>query len=171
VSKILKAGKNTIVVEAEGSRATDTGSPGLSLWHNGPLTHALWYFRGGLDDLHETAIIGRVTNWDEFLGHAPWQTGEPAAGSPPTFWKSTFTYHRTSATKETIGLLTTGLTAGHVWLNGHNVGECPQKVLMYLPECWLIDGANELVIFDLEGAKPDQVQLSRFESFALDSPK
>ena len=106
-----------------------------------------------------------------FLRHAPWQTGEPTAASQPTFWKSTFIFHPTSGTKETIGLVTTGLTAGHVWLNGHNVGECPQKVLMYLPECWLKDGSNDLVVFDLAGAKPDQMQLSRFESFALASPK
>ena len=167
VSKILKAGKNTVVVQTEGRRATDTGSPGLSLWHNGPPTHARWYFHGGLDDLQETAIIGRVTNWDEFLSHAPWQTGEPTAAGQPTFWKSTFTYHPSPGMRKTIGLGTAGLTAGHVWLNGHNLGECPQKVLMYLPECWLKDGANDLVVFDLAGAKPDQVQLSRFESFAL----
>jgi beta-galactosidase len=171
VSKILKAGKNTLVVQAEAGRPTDMGSPSLALWHNSPLTHAQWYFHGGLDDLQETAIVGRVTNWDDFLSHAPWQTGLPTVASQPTFWKSTFTYHPMNGTKETIGLETTGLTAGHVWLNGHNLGECPQKVLMYLPECWLKDGANDLVVFDLAGANPDQVGLSRYESFALAAPK
>jgi beta-galactosidase len=69
--------------------------------------------------------------------------------------------------RQTLGLVTDGLKAGHVWLNGHNLGECPQTVLMYVPECWLKDGNNDLVIFDLYGAKPDQVKLARYESFAL----
>ena len=167
VSKILKAGRNILVVQAQAGRATDTGSPSLAMWHNSPLTGAQWYFHGGLDDLHETAILGKVTNWDDFLSHAPWQTGSPTMTSQPAFWKSTFTYHPVTGTKETIGLETNGLTAGHVWLNGHNLGECPQKVLTYMPECWLKNGANDLVILDLAGAKPDQVKLSRFESFAL----
>jgi beta-galactosidase len=170
VSKILVAGKNTVVVQARGKGTVEEG-PALSLWHDSALTHAPWLFRGGLDNLQETAIIGRVTNWDDFLKHAPWQAGDPTTAGQPTFWKSTFTYHPAAGTRETIGLVTTGLTAGHVWLNGHNLGECPQKVLMYMPECWIKDGANDLVIFDLSGAKPDQVKLSRFESFALASPK
>ncbi len=171
VSKILKAGKNALLVQAQAGKATDVGSPSLSIWHNSPLTHAQWYFHGGLDDLHETAIIGRVMNWDEFLKHVPWQSGDSTLADQPTFWKSTFTYHPAAGTRETIGLVTAGLNAGHVWLNGHNLGECPQKVLMYMPECWIKDGANDLVIFDLAGGKPDQVTLSRFESFALASPK
>jgi beta-galactosidase len=170
VSKILVAGKNTVVVQATG-KGTAKGAPSLSLWHDSALTHAPWLFRGGLDDLRETAIIGRVTNWDDFLKHAPWQPGDPTTAGQPTFWKSTFTYHPAAGTRETIGLVTTGLTAGYVWLNGHNLGECPQKVLMYMPECWIKDGANDLVICDLGGAKPDQVALNRYESFAVTGAK
>ena len=68
--------------------------------------------------------------------------------------------------KETLGLLTDGLKAGHVWLNGHNLGESPQTVPMYLPECWLKDGPNDLVVFDLQGANPAQLRLSRYEAFS-----
>jgi beta-galactosidase len=105
------------------------------------------------------------------LKHAPWQSGDPTTAGQPTFWKSTFTYHPAAGTRETIGLVTAGLTSGQVWLNGHNLGECPQKVLMYLPECWIKDGANDLVILDLAGAKPDQVALNRYEAFAVTAAK
>ena len=68
-----------------------------------------------------------------------------------------------------IGLVTDGLKSGHVWLNGHNLGERPQSLLMYMPECWLNDGANDLVVFDLYGAKPAQAKLQTFESFSAAS--
>ena len=121
--------------------------------------------------MNETAVIGRVTNWPDFLGHAPWLPGDTAAPAQPAFWRSTFTYHPPTGMRETLGLLTDGLKAGHVWLNGHNLGECPQKVPMYLPECWLKDGPNDLVIFDLQGAKPEQVKFSRYEVFAVANAK
>ena len=46
-------------------------------------------------------------------------------------------------------------SAGAVWVNGHNLGRFwnigPQQTL-FLPGCWLRSGANEIVVFDLEGA-------------------
>ena len=70
------------------------------------------------------------------------------------------------------------LTRGFVWLNGHNLGRYPEVSRddsgrgqlvggVYLPECWLKDGPNDLVIFDLDGAKPEQVKFSRYEVFAV----
>ena len=39
------------------------------------------------------------------------------------------------------------------------------KVFLWdMPECWLKPGANDLVILDITGAKPDQVKLQRYES-------
>ena len=72
--------------------------------------------------------------------------------------------------RQSIGLITTGLKAGHVWLNGHNLGESPQTYPLYMPECWLKDGDNDLVVFDLYGSKPDQLKLSRYEAFAVAAP-
>jgi beta-galactosidase len=121
--------------------------------------------------LNETAIIGRVTNWTDFLTGQPWQSGAPAAPNLPIFYKATFNYHHPAGMRETIGLLTgQGLKAGHVWLNGHNLGECPQKVPVYMPECWLREGENDLVIFDLRGGSPDQVKLGRYELFSVANP-
>ena len=49
-----------------------------------------------------------------------------------------------------------------MWLNGHNLGRYPEKIKapgMYLPECWLNDGENTLVVFDEEGAAIEPVKL------------
>ena len=70
----------------------------------------------------------------------------PAAGSHPI-----------------LRLVTQSLSAGFVWLNGHNLGRYPQKIPvngLYLPECWLERGANTLVVFDEEGRRPTQVRVS-----------
>jgi beta-galactosidase len=171
VSGLLVAGQNTLLLEVQ-SRKGGSGSLATSLWHNSPLTKATWYFHGGLAGLDETPIIGRVTNWSDFLSAQPWQTGEPTTPNLPTFYKTIFTYHHSASIKETIGLLTEGgLKAGHVWLNGHNLGECPQKIPMYMPECWLKDGENDLVVFDLYGSSPNQVRLTRYEGFSVASAR
>ena len=169
VSGLLTPGANTLLLEVH-SKKGDSGTLAVSLWHNSPLTKAPWYFHGGLAGLDETAIIARVTDWSQFLTSQPWQTGEPAPNLP-TFYKSTFTYHHPAGMRETIGLLTgQGLKAGHVWLNGHNLGQTPEKIPLYMPECWLVDGENDLVIFDLDGGKPSHVQLTRYESFSIAGP-
>jgi beta-galactosidase len=50
---------------------------------------------------------------------------------------------------------TSAFTKGFVWVNGHALGRIwsigPQKAL-YLPGPWLKKGANDVVVFDLEGA-------------------
>ena len=59
-------------------------------------------------------------------------------------------------------MVTKSLSRGTAWLNGHNLGRYPEKIRcpgMYLPECWLKDGENTLVIFDETGASPHDVKL------------
>jgi len=175
VSKLLRTGKNTLLCRVSKGASANLG---VAFWHNSPLIQATWYFRGGLTDLQETAIIGRVTNWNDFLTRQPWQTNTPTTPNLPTFWKNSFTYHPPTGMRETLGLViakprnantdvSTGIKAGHVWLNGHNLGECPQKVPLYMPECWLKDGENALVVFDQFGNKPDQIQIIRYEVFSI----
>jgi beta-galactosidase len=166
-SKILIPGKNTVLVLIRSRLGGDTGRLSLGLWHNSPLAHASWHFQGGLDDLDETAIIGRVTNWDDFLAHRPWETGASTLTNQPIFWKCEFDWHSTQNVVQTVGLDTAGLKAGHVWLNGHNLGESPQTYPMYLPEGWIKNGPNDLVVFDIQGNKPDQLKLTRYEAFAV----
>jgi beta-galactosidase len=37
-----------------------------------------------------------------------------------------------------VGLRTTGLSSGSVWINGHNLGRYFGNVSLYVPECWLV---------------------------------
>ena len=55
-----------------------------------------------------------------------------------------------------------GMSRGFVWLNGHNLGRYPERVPVdgvYLPECWLKNGDNSLVVFDEEGNTPAGVKI------------
>jgi beta-galactosidase len=56
----------------------------------------------------------------------------------------------------------TTLTRGTMWINGHCLGRYPEKIpvhSLYIPECWLKDGENELVVFDENGGNPNQVRI------------
>jgi len=170
ISKLLTSGSNVVLLQVQDG-AADLSNLKLDLWRNARLTHEPWYFHGGLAGLDETAIIGRVTNWNDFLTAQPWQKADAAVAGLPAFWKSTFTCEPDPATHVELGLSTDGLRAGNAWLNGHNLGECPQKVPLYLPECWLKPGENDLVIFDLYGNRPDKIGIKRLVASAVMSPK
>jgi beta-galactosidase len=75
----------------------------------------------------------------------------------PCFYRGTF---NVSSPADTF-LDTSSLGKGQVWLNGHALGRFwsvgPQKTL-YLPGPWLKSGANEIVIFDVEGKPGATVQ-------------
>jgi beta-galactosidase len=56
-----------------------------------------------------------------------------------------------------------GLTRGTMWINGHNLGRYPEKIrlsTLYIPECWLNNNENSLVIFDETGANPSQIEMA-----------
>ena len=54
-----------------------------------------------------------------------------------------------------------GWGKGCVWINGHNLGRFwyigPQQTL-YLPGVWLKQGANEIVVFDVQEHKHRSVR-------------
>ncbi|HEV2474773.1 MAG TPA: hypothetical protein VGS41_19000, partial [Chthonomonadales bacterium] len=59
------------------------------------------------------------------------------------------------------------LSQGFVWLNRHCLGRYPEKTPvggMYLPECWIREGSNRLIVYDEEGRSPARTHL------ALESP-
>src|SRR5262249_1963109 len=60
---------------------------------------------------------------------------------------------------------TSAYTKGQVWLNGKAMGRVwdigPQKTL-YFPGPWLTTGANEVIVFDLQG-KPGRTLVGRDE--------
>ena len=47
-----------------------------------------------------------------------------------------------------------GMSRGFAWLNGHNLGRYPERIQvdgLYLPECSLTPGPNDLTVLDEEG--------------------
>jgi beta-galactosidase len=55
-----------------------------------------------------------------------------------------------------------GMSAGFVWLNGHNLGRYPEKIPVdgiYLPECWINKGDNKIDLFDEDGKLPTSIKL------------
>ena len=76
------------------------------------------------------------------------------ACSGPCFYRGTLQVDRIADTF----LDTSNFTKGFVWINGHPLGRIwnigPQKTL-YLPAPWLKQGANDVIVFDLDGA-PDR---------------
>ncbi len=99
--------------------------------------------------------IGRPVAWHAYDGRAP---------GVPCFYRTTFQ----AAPPAKLGnhpILRAGfkgLFGGFMWLNGHNLGRYPDKVMpmgLYLPECWLKKGTNTLMIFDEHGRSPAKVRL------------
>lgn len=83
----------------------------------------------------------------------------------PAFFRTSFDWHRpdSASGSEHHGVYrvtTDGLGHGSVWVNGHNLGRYPEKIPvdgLYIPECWIRQGANTLVIFDEDGSVPAHV--------------
>ena len=53
-----------------------------------------------------------------------------------------------------------GLGHGSIWVNGHNLGRYPEKIPapgLYIPECWMNAGLNELIVYEEDGRRPDRV--------------
>jgi beta-galactosidase len=102
----------------------------------------------------QVTLNGRpLTGWDIFplpmtdVDKLPYST-EPCEGA--CFYRGSFNL---AAVGDTF--LDTGeFTKGQLWLNGHALGRIwnvgPQQTL-YAPGPWLVEGKNEVIVFDLEG--------------------
>ena len=94
-----------------------------------------------------------------------WKPPASSRGSGvPALYRSDFTLPaaKSAVPYPILRLATRGLSRGFAWLNGHNLGRYPEKTRapgLYLPECWLKPGNNNLVVFDEEGASPVQAGL------------
>ncbi len=167
------AGENTIAIFAW-NNGVDTYSIGkptpdsdVGIWgevtgSDGKPLAKSWRFRGGVGGIAETAVIGRVTNWKNFLS-GTWVSS--ASGKGPSFWMTTFKSPLQAGAFVTVGLNTKGLSSGSVWVNGHNIGRFSGNTLLYVPECWLAAN-NTMVIYDVFGNSPTGVQLQYFETRA-----
>ena len=82
-------------------------------------------------------------------------TASPCGGQ--CFYRATF---NVTAPADTF-LDTSQLTKGQLWINGHAMGRFwnvgPQKTL-YVPGPWLKRGANEIIVFDVNGSSDHTVQ-------------
>lgn len=76
----------------------------------------------------------------------------------PRFFRSSFSLSLTAGQIWRVN--PEQMSHGSVWVNGHNLGRYPEKngdIGLYIPEPWLKDGKNELVIYDEEGKTPDHI--------------
>lgn len=121
---------------------------------SGPVTVALgdrsipvtgWKLRGGIsapdaDDLDWRPAPSANLGLPAFF-RTEFDAKAPAANGPCPIYR----------------ISTGGLSRGSIWLNGHNLGRYPEVLKidgLYLPECWLKEGTNSIVIFDEEGHVP-----------------
>jgi beta-galactosidase len=95
-----------------------------------------------------------------------------AATGVPCWYRTAFTANppAPNGPHPILRVQTSTLTRGFVWLNGHNLGRYPEVSRdasgtgqlvdgVYLPECWLRPGRNELMVFDEEGVAPSKVKI------------
>ena len=169
------AGDNTVAILAKHEGLDKmynvTGSTGTGqyagIWGNvtngSAALASAWKFRGGVGGIDETAVVGLVKNWPTFLG-GTWADSQ-ATKSWPAFWRGTFKSPLQNGVFATVGLRTTGLSSGSVWVNGHNLGRFSGNTLLYVPECWLTSD-NNVVIYDASGNSPTGVKLESIETRA-----
>ena len=169
------SGENTVAILAKHdgldkmynvTGATGTGQY-AGVWGNvtngSAALASTWKFRGGLGGMDETAVVGLVKNWTTFLG-GTWSDTQTTK-SWPAFWRANFKNPLPADVFATVGLNTTGLSSGSVWLNGHNIGRFSGNTLLYMPEAWLTTD-NTVVVYDASGNSPSSVKLSYFETRA-----
>jgi beta-galactosidase len=134
-----------------------------SVTSSGSALASSWKFRGGLGQMDETAVVGLVKNWTTFLGGA-WAATQTTK-SWPALWRASFKSPLQDGVFATVGLRTTGLSTGSVWVNGHNIGRFSGNTLLYVPEGWLT-ADNTVVIYDASGNAPTSVKLEFIETRA-----
>jgi len=110
-----------------------------------------WRMRGGVGEPDS------ITDWTRLTAGAP---------GAPVYYRAEFRVGRYAERGEhpIWRVHVDGLGHGSVWVNGHNLGRYPEKIAapgLYIPECWLRDGVNELVLFDEDGRRPDSVSVRR----------
>jgi beta-galactosidase len=120
---------------------------------------------GGIDQPIKINAIGdatTVTGWQvkgspgDALAVQGWVKLDVAkkTKNAPTFYRTTFSVPRSIGSTLIWRFDPVGLGHGSVWVNGHNLGRYPEKLDMkslYIPECWLKPGLNQVVVYDEDG--------------------
>jgi beta-galactosidase len=116
-----------------------------------------WRMRGGL-----MGIDGALRGDGAWADGARVDAGDTLT---PRFYKAKFDAPAYGAVGDHLiwRVMTMGLGHGSVWVNGHNLGRYPEKTPapgLYIPECWMKAGSNELLIFDEDGKGPAGVTIA-----------
>ncbi len=157
--------------------------------HNG--RNKQLFFLGALDTIDVKGITGPVTlerdstnarvisGWKMKGGpgdpFAPdgWRETQAENFAGPAFFRSTFTLPKTNANQTTIWRVNiTSMGHGSVWVNGHNLGRYPEKIKifgLYIPEVWLKEGENSIVIYDEDGTNPGKVTIEAEKEASRDN--
>lgn len=119
-----------------------------------------WRMKGGIGDFSTTGT------WQALDANTP-------AGMP-YYFRSQFTApaYAEQGHHPIWRVISKGLGHGSVWVNGHNLGRYPEKIPingLYIPECWLKAGTNEVVIYDEDGKSPASVTIEAEEAASWDS--
>jgi beta-galactosidase len=136
-------GPNLLAIILENSHAQATVGL-LSLTSGAPGVEVKgWKMRGGTTDQTSPSLA--------------WTPAPATAPGVPTYYRTAFDVPKDYYTNATpiLRLSAKGMSRGFAWLNGHNLGRYPEKIAidgLYLPECWIKPGANDLVVLDEEGA-------------------
>lgn len=103
-----------------------------------------WQMKGGPGDAHA------VKGWQKLI-----QGNKTDA---PRFYRASFTVPQQKGQSFIWRFEPKNLGHGSVWVNGHHIGRYPEKIQvssLYIPECWLNKGLNQLVIYDEDGKQPN----------------
>jgi len=106
-----------------------------------------WSMKGGVGDLNATK------GWNVISGSNKSNYG-------PSFYRTKFTVSIAKGKTFIWRVDPKNMGHGSVWVNGHNLGRYPEKIDapgLYIPECWLHNGPNDLLIYDEDGKLPSKV--------------
>lgn len=109
-----------------------------------------WRMKGGAGDLKETK------GW-----YAISSNSKSTAG--PCFYRTKFQVHLVKGETFIWRIDPKKMGHGSVWVNGHNLGRYPEKINapgLYIPECWLRNGPNDLLIYDEDGRLPAEAAIT-----------
>ncbi len=111
-----------------------------------------------------------ITGWHMKGGQGNYLTGDPfiLPGSKPDlagphYYKNSFQLRSSGDLSKSMWRISfEGLGHGSVYVNEHNIGRYPEKIpvqSMYVPECWLHTGENNVVVFDEDGNSPAKIRI------------
>jgi beta-galactosidase len=126
------------------------GTAGVQIFGPGGfqgVTH--WAMRDGAGN-HSAS-----TSWKPF-------TGAAIQPGPPRFFKGYFNWNQHSQVHAVLRVSYTGLSSGHIIVNGHDLGLYPDSTMptgLYIPSVWLKHGRNTVEILDERGHSPAHVRI------------